>query len=716
MIWHEDFSLTKRHLGLILLVGGGLGVLLLLGIDPLADLLHRMGSDLLPPDRQSGIGPAQMLALTISAIAALVGLSLIPLGAVPVRAAATAAQPISVPRAWANARRALLALAVLALLAYLVIYVVYAVNLMLFPFDYDQGEGFELVDTIMFSQFRWPYQNTEVFPFYSSNYPPLFHVLAAPFVWFFGPAYWYGRLLGFLGTLVTAGAIGYAVFRAERHRTVAVISGLAFLASNYIYHVGPLFRQHLFMVMFETLAVVTLADVHLIVDRKHRRRVLAMGIVLLLAAGYTKQLAVATCAAVFLYLFIYSPRRSVVWGMIFAAIAGGIFLWIDAATGGQWWLNIITANVNPFVPGQFQGLFRQWFGLHGVLIILAGLMVIFELYFDRISIYSVWFLLATANTVLAGKWGAGDSYFATAIAAAAVLSGIFASRTLNGGWSFPENYLSRLLSPLRRLLAARRELVTGVAGVVVPLLYLLYAGAVFHMPTEGAVFGAVSAALNIMPNTDFAFYDSAGWTRGYAVLGQIPTAEDIANGWRLVDIVAEGDAPAISEDAAFSIHAGKPVVTNPTQLLNLYNNDLYDPSNLIAMIEDQAFSVLVLRALFYPDPVLYAMMQAYEEAEVIPMNGFDYHVFRPDPDWPERRLLRDVIRDWDGVEPVTQAVALTQERTVEWLTAVLEGMAWVQVTDWNAGRASFARDGLRMDVTLRPASGGQIEVRLNAGD
>ena len=41
-----------------------------------------------------------------------------------------------------------------------VVYVAYAINLMQFPFDYDQGEGFELVDTVMFSQGQWPYQDT----------------------------------------------------------------------------------------------------------------------------------------------------------------------------------------------------------------------------------------------------------------------------------------------------------------------------------------------------------------------------------------------------------------------------------------------------------------------------------------------------------------------------------------------------------------------------
>ena len=169
--------------------------------------------------------------------------------------------------------------------------------------------------------------------------------------------------------------------------------------------------------------------------------------------------------------------------------------------------------------------------------------------------------------------------------------------------------------------------------MAVPVLYVLYGIAVFHMPTEGPIFGGLSRALGIQPNTPFAFYDSAGWTVGYAVLGQIPTEQDIANGWRLTEIVAEGESPAISEDAAFSLLAGKPVVTNPTQLLNLYNNGLYDPAALIDMIEAQAFHALILRASFYPQPVLDSMGAAYRLDETIPMNGFAYQVYRPNPDW-----------------------------------------------------------------------------------
>ena len=155
--------------------------------------------------------------------------------------------------------RVLIALAVLAFIGYFVVYLIYAVELFRFPFDYDQGEGFELMDTVFFSRGQWPYRDNDVYPFYSSNYPPLFHVVVVPLVWLFGPQYWTGLLVSFLGTLITAGAIGYAVQRGGRRPWLSALSGLAFLASNYVYHVGPLFRQHMFVVMFETLAVVLLA-------------------------------------------------------------------------------------------------------------------------------------------------------------------------------------------------------------------------------------------------------------------------------------------------------------------------------------------------------------------------------------------------------------------------------------------------------------------------
>jgi hypothetical protein len=572
--------------------------------------------------------------------------------------------------------RLLFALALLLLVGHLIIYVHYAVGLMRFPFDYDQGEGFELVDTVLFSHGDWPYRNTEVYPFYASNYPPLFHIILVPFVWIFGPEYWYGRLVGFLGTLITSSAIGYAVFREGRHKAVAVMAGLAFLASNYIYHVGPLFRQHLMMVMFETLSVVVLAHVVEIQDPRRRRRVMIMGLALLLAAGYTKQMAVATAIAVFGFLFVRNPRRSIIWGVIFGAIAGAIFVWIDLATHGEWWANIIAANVNPYIPSQFTGLFKQWFRLHGVLIIMAGLFAAYELYFTRLSLYSIWWVLACAITILSGKWGAGDSYFSTAIAATCLLSGIFAAWTVRGDWVFPEKIrFWRNIPSISRY----GQLIAG--GIGIPLLYLWYGLTVIHMPTQGTIFGPVADAFGFESSygTRYAFYDSAGWVEGYATIGHVPSQTDIDNGWRIVDILRESGKPAMSEEAAFSLRADLDVVSNPTQLKNLYENEMFDPTALITAIRDHDFGIVVFRAQFYPPPVVDAVYEAYYPAETIPMNGFDYQIWRPGPPQVERDELAVTLESL-GPDSAVILLSLPADEAARWLTHTLWYREWEQQT------------------------------------
>ncbi len=66
-----DKALTKRQLGLLLLLAGALGFAGVLAVD-VVDI-----------GREGGIGPAQRIALGLALLIALVGLSLIPLGKQP---------------------------------------------------------------------------------------------------------------------------------------------------------------------------------------------------------------------------------------------------------------------------------------------------------------------------------------------------------------------------------------------------------------------------------------------------------------------------------------------------------------------------------------------------------------------------------------------------------------------------------------------------------
>jgi hypothetical protein len=389
----------------------------------------------------------------------------------------------------------------------------------------------------------------------------------------------------------------------------------------------------MFMVMLETLAVVwltlTVAKEEKEGQRHNGRLLLVM--LLLLAAGYTKQLAYATVAAVFLFLFLRQTKRAIVWAIPFAAVTGLIFLWINAATDGWWLTDTVTANLNPFIQEQAIGLFRQWFSLHLVLTLAALLFAIYQLYFERLSAYTIWFVAATLNSVTAGKWGAGESYFATAIAASCILTGLAFARLLawSEGREMPDNSPASRLSPLAPLLTP-----------VIALLFLIQANSMFHMPTHTPTLRAIAETLGkptevwIAPQTSCSaprepelipYVDSAG----VSLLGRPPNAADTAAGKEIVEWIRRGETAAFSEDAGFNLYISRDVVTNPTQLLNLYQNNAVDLTEMLDMLDNQAFDTVVLRAQFYPPPVLDTLGQRYETVELVQMNGFVYCIMQP---------------------------------------------------------------------------------------
>ncbi len=522
-----------------------------------------------------------------------------------------------------HVNRGLIGLAFVALLFLFLVYLIYAVALFRFPFDYDQGEGFELWDAVLLSRGQGIYLDNESYPFYSSNYGPLFPALLAPLVKILGPRLWVGRVFSFGATLVIGGTIFWLVSRETRDRTVAALAGLTFFAANIVYQIGPLFRLHMTMVMFGVLGIAFMARLE---DKEHGRRNLWLGMAFLLAAGYTKQLAFDAVAAAFLFFFLRRPKQAIIYGIGFAAVVAVIFGLLNLITDGQWWFNAITANANPFISGQTQALYQQWFELYTVIILLAAGYVLWTLYLDRISIFSLYFVLATAKGALSGKWGAGPGYFVTAIVAACICAGI--------GLGLLRNWLKRRAAqevpgpPLK----ARWRWTSLALGAIIPVLFLYQARLNLHLPLDTPLTRPVAQMLGIPDEAPHRFrqdyYDSVGYTQ----LGHPPTSNDIAAGWRIVNWVKASsvDGPAWSEEAMFTIWAGQDtVVTNPTQLFNLWNMDKLDVAEMVRLIYEQHFGLVIFRAQFYPPPVLDAIGQNYDVVEQIEMNGFTYAVLRP---------------------------------------------------------------------------------------
>lgn len=64
----DTFTVSKRLLGVVLFIGGAGGFALLLLLDQITGATD------------GGVGPAQQIALVLCALAAFIGLTLIPLG------------------------------------------------------------------------------------------------------------------------------------------------------------------------------------------------------------------------------------------------------------------------------------------------------------------------------------------------------------------------------------------------------------------------------------------------------------------------------------------------------------------------------------------------------------------------------------------------------------------------------------------------------------
>ncbi|MGC9347944.1 MAG: hypothetical protein ACP5JG_07395 [Anaerolineae bacterium] len=600
-------ALTHRQVGwLLILLGLGGGVALLAA--------GRLGGG-----AWSGIGPLERALLAAAGGVALAGGPLLRRGSQPAVVAqephyrsAPAAPAARAPAALSWAIRGLQVLALVAFLGYFAVYVTYAVDLFKWPYDYDQGESFELYDAVLHSRGEWPYRDSSIFPFYASNYPPVFHVFNALLFPIFGETLLSGRLLSFAVTLLTAFAIGWTVWRRTGGVFIPLISGLGYLGSNFVYHVGPLYRQQITMVFLEVLSIGFIANVG---HPRYGRRNLLLGLLSLFLAGYTKQLAVFTAAAVFGFLLLRHPRRAVLLVVAFGVAFGTVFLAINWATEGYWWINTISANVNAYLFPQLWGLTRSWLKTHTLFVVLAVAMVLYETYVARISAYSLWFIASLGTGLMSGKWGAGEAYWITSVAAAIILTGFALGRlrawVLSQTWRMPQGALWR-----------------GLILAVLPLLYLLQATRMVHLPTEGTVWGPIARALgvaDISVYADYPYYDAVG----YSQVGHLMLPRDYDGGAKIMAYVEDSEGPVLSEEAAFTMLAGKTVVTNPTQLLNLYNNGLLDTQPLEMMIRREEFGLVVMRAQFYPPPVLTAIGEHYGLVEHVPMNGFNYIVMKP---------------------------------------------------------------------------------------
>lgn len=192
-------------------------------------------------------------------------------------------------------------------------------------------------------------------PYTITNYPPLYMMLQAPFVSWFGASFTYGRILSLVSGALAALFL-VLIIRAITHDWPAALAGgLALLSTPYIAYWSSLAR-------IDTLALMlSLAGIWLAVRWPQRDpALLAAGLLMVLAALTRQTYLLAAPMATFAWLWGSRYRYSaLVFAVAFGAIALAALAVLLVSTKGGFFFHIVTANVNALDPEIVGSYFRE---------------------------------------------------------------------------------------------------------------------------------------------------------------------------------------------------------------------------------------------------------------------------------------------------------------------------------------------------------------------
>jgi hypothetical protein len=278
-----------------------------------------------------------------------------------------------------------------------------------FPYPADYGEGPLLAQTLRLGQVESVYRSDLTSPPYTvSNYPPLYPLVLSPLARFWGPAFWYGRLLSWLSVGAAATLVGLILHALTRDRTAAAIGGLSLLAFPPVAYWSSLYRV-------DALALaLSLGGVCLCARRPEGRWTVPAAGLLLTAAIYARQsygLAAPLAAALWL-LQAGGWRRALALIGLVLALGAALFGGLERATGGGFSANIVTANLNEYQVGSLVAYLADVWTMMPLALTAASLFLLSAGWFGVTS----WRLIAPylAGAVLSGltigKLGSNVNY------------------------------------------------------------------------------------------------------------------------------------------------------------------------------------------------------------------------------------------------------------------------------------------------------------------
>ena len=448
----------------------------------------------------------------------------------------------------ARAARTAFHAAVAALLAlYVAFFVIKCVGDIRCPYTMDYGEGLVLSQTLRLAHGESLYNDYTHYPFVFSNYPPLFIALAAAGAKFFGAGFAFGRALAFAAMLGLAVVMALLLRRCGVALAPAVGAPVFLLSTKYV----ALWTG--FMRVDSLSWLLSMGGLYCVL---RRGKWLIPGVLLMVAAVYTKQSTVVGLAAAVIYLWWIGERRNA--ALFLSSWAGAVlmlFAVFQVATHGWFYRHVVTANVNPFFADKMWLGIRIAFTAWPVLFIMAAVSAAALLarpgrgktdcdetsnghHCERLLV--PYFALAAVSSLTVGKGGAAANYLIEPMAAACLVAAL--------GYH-------RLISAPRSRGVDALWAVTAVA-LTVQLITMWYPPSLWAQRRDLAIIGGRAAARIIAR------------TKG--------------------DII--GDPPGVV------VLSGRPLLLDPATASHMALMGVWNPVPLLQDIYHQRFSLIYMNA------------------------------------------------------------------------------------------------------------------------
>jgi hypothetical protein len=413
-----------------------------------------------------------------------------------------------------------------------------------YPMDYGESP---LVDQAMrLASGQGIYRSSLSSPPYTiSNYPPLYVLVLTPFVKLFGPNFWAGRVISVASTLASAAFLALIVYTYSQDRLAAIVTGLVFLSIPYVVGWSIFARVDMLALALSTAGLYVVARWPKTWQERTRtsasRRLLGLvgASLLLVAAAYTRQsYGLAAPLAAFVWLLTQDWRQALKLAGLVGGVGLGLFLILNVLTGGGFFYNIVTANVNEFSMERLRSNWRALWQTAYLLLIIGGVSLFVTP--RRVKVWSLlipYLIGSCLSAATIGKIGSNVNYLLELSAALALAAGVLLAWTRQRPW-------------LRILML---------------LVLALQVGQLMKATLEGPV---ESAKWRLYPGKEL---EDLEWT------------------------VQTADGPVLADEfMGLLTLQGRSLYFQPFEVTQLANAGLWDQADLLASIRNREFPIVLI--------------------------------------------------------------------------------------------------------------------------